>query len=168
MIQTYFGLGKGKTTAAIGGTIRAIGCGKKALFIQFLKKDNTNECKTLKQLKVECLHPNCEYSIFEKLTEESIKKRTNKCAEFFENLKSIINNYDFIVLDEVLDLLEFGYLKEEQLLSVIDIANKETEIVLTGHNLSENIKNISDYISFIEEIKHPFNNGQKVREGIEY
>ena len=168
MIQTYFGIGKGKTTAAIGGLIRAIGSGKKALFVQFLKNDKTNECKTLKALGVECIHPNCEYVIFEKLTEEAIKKRTECCCKFFDELKTKIAEYDFIVLDEVLDVVEFGYLPESRLVEIIGSINSNTEIVLTGHTVRESIKEISDYLSFVDEIKHPYHNGTAPRKGIEY
>lgn len=168
MIQTYFGIGKGKTTAAIGGLVRAIGSGKKALFAQFLKNDKTNECKTLKALGVECIHPNCEYEIFEKLTDKAIKNRTECCCKFFDELKAKITEYDFIVLDEVLDVVEFGYLPESRLVEIIKCAKEETEIVLTGHTVSEGIKEISDYLSFVDEIKHPYHKGAAPRKGIEY
>lgn len=168
MVQTYYGLGKGKTTAAIGGLVRAIGSGKKTLFVQFLKNDKTNECKTLKALGVECVHPNCEYIIFEKLTEEAIKNRTECCCKFFDELKTKITNYDFIVLDEVLDVVEFGYLPKSRLVEIIKCAKEDSEIVLTGHTVSEGIKEISDYLSFIDEIKHPYHNGTAPRKGIEY
>ena len=170
MIQTYFGDGKGKTTAALGLAIRCIGCGNKVLFVQLLKNNNSAEFKALEEIKnIDVLCSDEHYELYDNLNKDrtlALSKAYSKLL--FEDVKSKAGSYQMIVLDEILDAVEFGYIAEDELLSLISELKLNSEIILTGHNITEKISKISDYISKINEIKHPYTKGVLAREGIEY
>ena len=77
-------------------------------------------------------------------------------------------SYQMIVLDEILDAFEYGYVDENILLELLAEIKVHSEIILTGHTLTEEIANVSDYISEIKEINHPYTKGVSPREGIEF
>ena len=170
MIQTYFGGGKGKTTAALGLAIRCIGCGNKVLFVQLLKNNNSAEFKALEEIKnIDVLCSDEHYELYDNLNKDrtlALSKAYSKLL--FEDVKRKAGSYQMIVLDEILDAVEFGYIAEDELLSLISEIKLNSEIILTGHNITEKISKISDYISKINEIKHPYTKGVLAREGIEY
>ncbi|MBQ3816924.1 MAG: cob(I)yrinic acid a,c-diamide adenosyltransferase [Clostridia bacterium] len=170
MIQTYYGNGKGKTTAAIGAAIRAAGSGKKVVIVWFLKDGKSSECNSLKAVEgMDFLFPSKDYVLFEKQTEQKIAEKSKEYSNLLLNeLYKQAKKYQMIVLDEVLDILEFGYVNESSFLQVLQNLKQDCEIVLTGHNISDGISDISDYLSQINEIKHPFKNGAEPRKGIEY
>lgn len=170
MLQSYFGMGKGKTTAAVGATVRAAGSGMKVFFTQFLKNGDSSELEILKNLEnVDVILPNAEYIMFEELTDERIQARSEAYGRLlFEELPQKIKHYDMIVLDEVLDILEFGYINESQFLKQINLWKKDKEVILTGHNISDKIAEVSDYISRVVAVKHPCDLGASARKGIEY
>lgn len=170
MLQSYFGTGKGKTTAAVGAAVRAAGSGMRVFFTQFLKNGGSSELEILKSLEnIDIILPNAEYVMFEKLTDERIKMRSAAYSRLlFEELPKKIEHYDMIVLDEVLDIVQFGYISEDEFLKYINLWKKDKEIILTGHSISEKIEEVSDYISRVDAVKHPCDLGISARCGIEY
>ncbi len=170
MIQTYFGNGKGKTTAAVGAAIRFAGSGGRVLFVQFLKNNDSAEFKVLENIDgIDVLFSKENYQLFDNLKKERTPVLAKAYRDFlFENVKSKSDSYQMIILDEVLDSVEFGYVNEDELLETLDELKDNLEIVLTGHNLMEKIKDVSDYISEIKEISHPYKKGVMPRKGIEF
>lgn len=170
MVQSYFGMGKGKTSAAVGATVRAAGSGMKVFFTEFLKNGDSSELEILKNLEnVDVILPNVEYIMFEELTDERIKARSEAYGRLlFEELPQKIKHYDMIVLDEILDIVQFGYVGEEEFLKHINLWKTDKEIILTGHSISEKIAETLDYISRVDAVKHPYNLGAAARRGIEY
>ena len=170
MIQTYFGNGKGKTTAAIGAAIRCSGCGYKVLFVQFLKNNNSAEFKVLKEIEgIDILYSAEPYALYENLNKDRtpvLSKEYNKLL--FDDVKNKAGFYKMIILDEILDAVEFGYIDKSDLSKFISKLKTNSEIILTGHNLTEKIASVSDYISEIKEICHPYTKGVLPREGIEF
>ena len=170
MIQTYFGNGKGKTTAAVGAALRFAGCGNKVLFVQFLKNNDSAEFKALEAIDgIDILFSKEQYKLFDNLNEERTPMLS--CAYnklLFEETKNISDNYQMIILDEILDAVDFGYVDEDRILDFLSELKNDLEIVLTGHKLTEKIKQVSDYISEIKEIKHPYKKGVIPRKGIEF
>lgn len=170
MIQTYFGNGKGKTTAAVGLSVRCVGCGNKVLFVQFLKNNDSAEFKVLEEIKgIDVLCSNEHYELYDNLN----KDRTPALAKaysklLFEDAKNKAASYQMIILDEILDAAQYGYINEDALLELLSELKVQSEIILTGHNLTERIADVSDYISEIKEISHPYTKGVSPREGIEF
>lgn len=170
MIQTYFGNGKGKTTAAVGSTVRCAGCRNKVLFVQFLKNNDSAEFNVLSEIEgIDVLYSNEHYELYDNLNKDrtpALTKAYNKL--FFEDTKNKADNYQMIILDEILDAVEYGYISEDNLLELLAELKAHSEIILTGHNLTEKIADESDYISEIKEISHPYTKGVSPREGIEF
>ncbi|MBU1849243.1 MAG: cob(I)yrinic acid a,c-diamide adenosyltransferase [Nanoarchaeota archaeon] len=77
-------------------------------------------------------------------------------------------DYNLVVLDEINVALNLGFLKLEDVLSLIKNKFEKTELVLTGRNAPKELFEVADYASDIQMIKHPFNKGVLARRGIEY
>ena len=170
MIQCYFGNGKGKTTASVGAAIRYAGCKKQVLYVSFLKDGTSSELNILKAIPgIDVQIPPVSYRLFDNRNPEKNRKFTEAYTRFFcEEIDGIFSRYDMIVLDEILDVVAFGYIEEETFLNQLKSWSKTTEIVLTGHKISPKISEICDYISEITSSKHPYEKGIAPRFGIEY
>lgn len=170
MIQCYYGDGKGKTCSAVGCALRAVGGGMRVLFVQFLKNADSSELKAIEKIHgIDFLFPSVGYTMFEPLDEHRIAVRAQSYNELlFKKLPEYLEEYQMIVLDEILDAIEFNYISEIKLIKMLVENKSGTEFVITGHNITECVFEISDYISEIKEVKHPFNYGVASRKGIEY
>ncbi len=172
LVQVYYGTGKGKTTAAIGLGVRAIGNDYKVIMIQFLKNDMTGECRILKDLE-----PYFKVFHFEKrrgftwqLTPEEkqeLRSETTNALKFASKVMDT-GECDVLILDEVLNSVEAGIISEEELYELICNKSDDVELVLTGRKLPICIAEKADYISHIDDIKHPMEKGRDARAGIEY
>ncbi len=170
MIQCYFGNGKGKTTASVGAAIRYLGCKKRVLYVSFLKDGTSSELAILRNLSgLDLLIPSVSYRLYDNQNPEKTEELSRAYTDFFnEKINGISTSYDMIVLDEILDVVSFGYLSEEILMDSLKRWNKTAEVVLTGHSLSPDIAEICDYISEVSSKKHPYEKGIHSRKGIEY
>ncbi len=162
MIQVYTGNGKGKTTAAIGLGMRAIGAGQKVLLIQFLKDGQSSELKSIK----------FDFKTFGQkgfINKDNLNKRDFNLAEqgfsfFKKELKK--KKYDLIILDEINHIFNFKLIEIDDLINLIK-DEKKTEIILTGRNAPKKIIQIADLVTEMKEVKHYFKK-IKARRGIEY
>lgn len=169
MIHYYYGDGKGKTSAAAGAALRAIGNKMNVLFIQFFKDGKSGEITALNRLEnIDCIVPDIDYSLFQKIDGEYKNKLKNKYSELADMAFGQSEKYDMIIFDEGIDAYSLGLLPKEDFLKQLNKYKDKKEIILTGHNLVAELVEISDYVSEIKSIKHPFENGQKARRGIEY
>ena len=171
LIQVYTGEGKGKTTAAVGLACRARGYNLKVCYIYFHKEPDRfgyGELRSLKKLGVNIFgfakrHPH----FYKNIAPANIRK---ECLEGIEFIKRIFeeNKYDVLILDEILISLRDGFLKEEELLDVLNLKPEKLEVILTGRDATQKIIKRADLISEVKKIKHPFDYGIKGRKGIEY
>lgn len=172
LVHIYTGDGKGKTTAAVGLGIRAAGHGLKVYMIQFLKTWDTGEERCIKKLgddfkifRFETKHGFI--NEMSKLEIEKLKKQIDSALEFACNCaKNAL--CDILILDEVLGALYNGLVDEDWLIDLISLKSDKVELVLTGRDAPKNIVDISDYVSDIKAIKHPYIKGIKARRGIEF
>ncbi len=173
LVHIYTGDGKGKTTAAIGQGIRAAGRGLKVYMVQFLKGSFSGELETLKRLE-----PDFRVFRFEKertcfvwnMTQEQKLELKAEVSGGFEKVKAFLANKecDLLILDEIFGVLSNKFIEVEELSEFLESRPEGIEIVLTGRNAPERIRELADYVSEIHSIKHPFENGIAAREGIEY
>lgn len=170
MIIVNTGNGKGKTTAAIGQIIRALGRDFKVCVIQLFKeKDFYGEQHILKQLdnlnlySFASRHPACHPEISKK----TVKKQ---CDKAYNKLKDVLNSkiYDLIVLDEFNIALKGGYIRIDDLIKLLRSAKNNTDIVLTGRYAPKELIKAADMVTEMKEIKHPFNNGIPAKKGLEF
>ncbi len=167
-VHLYTGNGKGKTTAAIGLCIRAIGAGKRVLFVQFIKSGHFSEIKALEQFADQI-------SIHQfGLGRKEMRNNTQKTAEIIQEGFTVVKNavsqqlYDLIVLDEVCIAIHKEFLDFNLLRAMISGDTSQTEWVLTGRYATDEIIAFSDLCSRIEPVKHYYEQGVPARKGIEF
>jgi cob(I)alamin adenosyltransferase len=171
LIQIYTGTGKGKSTAAIGQVVRAAGHGFKVGFLSFFKDPEAfgyGEYKSLEKLGIKTFlfarkHPH----FYKELNPEDVCQECSKGLEFIKELFRD-PSWDMLVLDEINIALRDGFLKEEDVLSLLDAKPDKLELVLTGRGVPEKIIEKADLVSEVRELKHPYSHGVKSRKGIEY
>ena len=170
LIQVYTGDGKGKTTASIGQAIRAKGHNFKVCFVYFFKnlQDFTyGEVEILKGLGIEVVnfvpqHPH----FYKNIPPEGVRE---KCLKALESIKEIFEKgYHMLILDEILIALRDKFLKEHEILELLDKKPGALEIILTGRGATKKIIHRADLVTEMKKIKHPFHRGVKERRGIEY
>lgn len=188
-VQIYTGAGKGKTTAAIGLAIRALGAGKKVLFLQFMKDKAYSEHNLLPNISPDLKLMTFGKPFFiarkEDLDPETIKEWEGKVVFFppgkppqeYVDLvdqgletasKAVISGeYDLIILDEINVAMYYELVSVEDVLKIIDEKKPEVEIVLTGRNAPEKIIKRADLVTEMKEIKHYYSKGVEARKGIE-
>ncbi|MEE8596601.1 MAG: cob(I)yrinic acid a,c-diamide adenosyltransferase [bacterium] len=169
MIQIYTGNGKGKTTAALGLGLRAVGHGLKVIMIQFMKGEiNYGELEAVKHLpdfKIE------QYGRPDFVNPESPDKEDIRLAEqALKRAAKVIKNkeFDIVILDEINVAVSFGLIKAEKVIELIKNTSKKTELILTGRYMPEEFIKYADLISEVRDVKHHFQAGVPARKGIEY
>ena len=167
-IQVYTGNGKGKTTAAFGLSLRAVGAGKKVFFAQFVKGKMYAEIEavnrylpdiTIKQYGLGCF-------IVDKPTQKDIEAAQEGLKEISEIIQA--GKYDVIVLDEASIALFYNLFTVESLIDIIKSKPETTEIIITGRYAPPELIEIADLVTEMKEVKHYYNKGVEAREGIEY
>ncbi|MHB8124808.1 MAG: cob(I)yrinic acid a,c-diamide adenosyltransferase [Desulfitobacteriaceae bacterium] len=170
LIQVYTGDSKGKTTAAFGLAVRAVGHGFKVFIIQFMKgQDYYGELQGLKRLEPECQieHYGGKGWVYKGNPSPEDIQEANKA---FQRAKEIIagGQWDIVILDEIFNAIWFEVLSEDELLKLLEIKPPHIEIVLTGRNASDNIIAKADLVTEMVQIKHPYEQGINARKGIEF
>ena len=170
LIHIYCGDGKGKTTAALGLSIRAAGAGMKVVLVQFLKNQRTSELEILEKLPGYVIirgkeGPSFSYS----MTEEEKEKSTLMHTDNLRRAIDLVNNggCHLLILDEIIGAWNKGLVDQELLKGFIENKPEELELVLTGRNPEPWMRERADYISEIKKVKHPYDSGVKSRKGIE-
>lgn len=176
MIHIYTGRGKGKTTAALGLALRAIGRDLRVIVFQFLKPKSlmSGEELSLKRLKnVRLVKFNQEHPIFSK-GEGSLKKRHNELKraikrDFEKARKAVVDGrYDVVILDEIINVVDQGFVAQDDFLNLLRITPEDVELVLTGRGDISGIEKYADYVTIMVDKKHPFWKNVSARRGIEY
>ena len=171
IIQIYTGCGKGKTTAAVGQTVRARGQGLKASFVYFHKdsdKQKSGEMKILKKIGVDIFCFAKKHPYLNKKSSRSCLKV--KCTEALDFIRDVLfkKKYDIIVLDEVNIAMRDCFINENELMKLLRNKPKKLELILTGRDAPKKLIEYADLVSKIKKIKHPYDSGMKMRKGIEY
>ncbi|UCB56537.1 MAG: cob(I)yrinic acid a,c-diamide adenosyltransferase [Candidatus Omnitrophota bacterium] len=169
MLQVYTGNGKGKTTAAIGLALRALGQGRRVFLVQFMKEGkDLGEIKALRRFrKIKILQAGSG----ERICRESVSLKDKQLAQkglaaSQEAIES--DKYDLVILDEANVALNFGLFKLGELKKILKNRPQRLEIVLTGRDAHPEILEIADLVSDIKELKHYYKSGIVARAGIEY
>ena len=157
LTQIYCGPGKGKTSVAIGQAIRAVGYGKRAIVIQFLKGRETSRLDYLSSMEpdVRLFRFEKKDKYYEDLTEEEKKEENENIRNGLNFAKKVLltQESDMLILDEILGVQEFGIITEEEVISLIREKDDETELILTGNVVSECVKNAADRVVSLEIVK---------------
>lgn len=177
-LHIYTGDGKGKTTSAIGLSIRSAGAGMKVAIVQFDKgfegEEFYHERRILRKIENIDLFPtgtlrhNKDGSFRFGLTEEDLKEAKRGLEISYKILKE--KKYDLIILDEIIVSISTKLLTLEDVLALIRFwrENCENELVLTGRYAPEEVLKEADLITEMKKMKHYFDIGEKAKKGIEF
>ena len=167
MLLMYTGDGKGKTSACVGQTVRALGQGFRVAFGQFMKKPGlAGEQDMLGKM----LGENFLASGAGFFREAGYDKHRAKAEELLAWAHARIDaGLDMLVLDEALYALGHKLLLEEEVCTLIDVCQRaDCHLVLSGRGAPEWLVERADIVSSITEVKHIYASGGKARPGIEY
>jgi len=169
LIQIFTGDGKGKTTAALGAVIRAIGSGLRAYVVYFMKGDYPyGERKILSQL------PNVNVATFgslEFVDPTNIKPEEKEQAQLaIAAAREVMlsGNYDLVVLDEVNLAVAWKLVELDEVIKLINDKPPNVELILTGRRANARLVQMADLVTECMNIKHPYDKGITARKGIEY
>ncbi|MDC0200012.1 cob(I)yrinic acid a,c-diamide adenosyltransferase [Candidatus Nitrosopelagicus sp.] len=172
LVIVYTGNGKGKTTAALGLAMRAIGYEHKVCMLQFIKGSwHYGEMDSSKKLEpnfeliavgkgfVGILDDNSTREEHEKYAVEALKI----CRE-----KIFSEKYNVVILDEVNYAINLGLIDVQEIIKIIKEKPSSLDLVLTGRDVKEEIIELADLVTEMKEIKHPFKSGIKAKKGIDF
>jgi cob(I)alamin adenosyltransferase len=166
-VQVYTGDGKGKTTAAIGLAVRAVGAGLKVFIGQFVKGMEYSELKALERFAPQLLVRQYGRKSFvhNKPTDEDFRL----AREGYEDIRRAINSqqYDVVILDEANIAVYFSLLTVDDLLALIDGKPDAVELVFTGRKADPRLLERADLVTEMKEVKHYYQKGIVARDGIE-
>ncbi len=171
LVIVYTGNGKGKTTAALGMVVRAIGYNWRVLMVQFIKGDwMYGELEGYKKLS-----PNFELKRMGKgfvrimgdkrPIEDHIKAAKTALQYAREQMD---NDYDIVILDEVNVAIREGLLAVEEVLDVVKNRPTYLTVILTGRNATKQLIDMADLVTEMTEIKHPYQKGILAQPGVDY
>lgn len=167
-VQVYTGNGKGKTTAALGLALRAVGRDLNVCMFQFIKGGG----RYGEHLAAEKLAPLL--TIIQSgrpgwVNTKDITEDRNVAQEAFSQAKELLisGHYDLFICDEINGAVGFGLIDVEQVLELIRVKPEKVELVLTGRNAHESIIDAADLVTEMREIKHYYTSGVPARTGIE-
>jgi len=172
LVIVYTGKGKGKTTAALGIVLRAVGHGYKVGMIQFIKGEwYYGELTSSKRLEPE----------FEMIAagkgfvgiiddDHPIEDHQDAARQALEIAREKLASgaYDVLILDEINYAVKLNLLSEQDVLDLIKSRPQKTTIVLTGNYAPESVLQVADLITEMREVKHPYQSGIKAKKGIDF
>ncbi|MCX7833273.1 MAG: cob(I)yrinic acid a,c-diamide adenosyltransferase [Ignavibacteria bacterium] len=180
-IHIYYGDGKGKTTAALGLALRAIGAGKRITIIQFDKGGSDefySERRIINFLKDKGfkinLYSTGNFRIDKKrrFRFENINSDYEEALSGLKLTKDLISKgkQDILILDEIISAVYTKLLSKKQVEEIIELYNKNRnfELILTGRKIWKKLKDSADLITQMKKIKHYFDKGIIAKKGIEY
>lgn len=186
MIILFTGNGKGKTTASLGQMVRVLGRGKSALMIQFIKgpwrsgedefaerfekffqESRGPEPRRRTDFVIKKMGLGFVGILGDKLPREEHQKAAGKALEYFKE-ETVGGKWHLIVLDEINVAVSLGLLKVEAVVEAIRNFPKERILILSGRNAPPEFIEVADLATEMKEIKHPFNDGELAKYGVEF
>jgi len=166
-VQVYTGKGKGKTTAALGLSLRAACAGMKVFIAQFIKSGDYSEIKSLQRFSD---HITIEqFGLGRFIEGKPLSDDIEAAQKGLERVKSIMSSgeHKMIILDEANVAVKFRVFSEQDLLDVIAEKPYDVELIITGRYASPRVIDNADLVTEMKQIKHYFQKGVQAREGIE-
>ena len=170
-VQVYTGDGKGKTTAALGLGLRAVGGGFKVVMFQFLKGAPTGELESTPLLaeRFKIIRLAESKKFFGSMKEEEKAELKIKLQEEVKQVRRVIEegSCDILILDEVMAAIHGNLLSVKVVCDLIDARPPTMEMILTGRNAPDEILKRADLVTEMRCIKHYMDKGVPARKGIE-
>jgi len=172
LVIVYTGNGKGKTTAALGMALRAVGHDYKVCMIQFIKGSwHYGEMSSSKKLE-----PEFELiavgkgfvGIIDDTSPHSEHEKSAREALRISKEKILSKKFDIVILDEINYAIDLSLIELNQVLDLIKLKPSNVTLVLTGNHAKDEIIQSADLVTEMKEIKHPFKSGIKAKKGIDF
>lgn len=166
LIHLYWGAGKGKTTAAVGLALRALGCGRRVVVVQFLKGAPSGEISLLQQLGATV----CRGAVGDKFVFQmtEAERAATRAAQTETLRKAAATPADLLVLDEACAACALDMVDTDLLQQVVLHKPVAQELVLTGRDPADWMHAAADYSTEMHCHRHPFDRGVPAREGVEF
>ena len=188
----YYGNGKGKTTAALGAVLRAVGYGWQCHVYQFIKgpwpsgervtiprnlKDNAvieAGGKGFVGIQNDNLPKNIHKKAAQELWKKAVQRVQASCLITLTNKKTPLSpepcplNPRLVVLDELLDAIDLGFVSQKEVVQLIKTKPDDVHLIITGHKKYPSIFNVADLVTEMKKIKHPFDKGYLAYKGLDY
>jgi cob(I)alamin adenosyltransferase len=169
-VLIFTGEGKGKTTAALGMTLRAAGHGQRILIVQFIKADNsTGEIKGLEFIPgIKLIRTGLGFvpSVDDPAYPDHVRAAQEAWRQAAEGLNS--GTFDLVILDEIFVAIKKGLVKEDQLLAILKEDQGTPCIVLTGRGAGQTFFDLADTVTVMDGLKHGLQQGWTKQKGVEY
>ena len=172
LVLVNTGDGKGKTTAALGTVLRAVGYGHRCLIVQFIKGSWTyGEMKSIKRLE-----PEVEFYrmgkgfvgiIDDKLPRDEHERAAAEALAFARE-KLASGNYRMVLLDEIFVALQLNLIGKDDVLRLLDVRPPQTTLILTGRGAPAEVIERADTVTEMREIKHAYRKGILAQRGVDY
>ena len=166
LLHLYWGDGKGKTTAAMGLALRALGSGKRVVIVQFLKSGNSGEIPLLAQLGAEIYRGKAGQKFVFQMTEA--EKTATRALQDQNLTAALAQPCDLLVLDEAGSAWELDMVDKALLQQAVLHRPAGQECVLTAHAAPGWMLEAADYLTEMCCRRHPYQKGIAARKGIEY
>ena len=166
-LQVYTGDGKGKTTAALGLSLRAAGAGLKVYIAQFLKQGDYSEIKALKQFSDVIVLE--QFGLGQFVKGQPTQAEINAAREGLEKARQVLSSgdYDVVILEEANVAVAIGLFPVEDLMDIIRQKPEHVELVITGRGAAPEVMEKADLVTEMKAVKHYYENGVQARKGIE-
>jgi len=169
LLIVHTGKGKGKTTAALGMVVRAIGHGKKVGIVQFVKGAMTTGEKVVfdafpDQVEFKPMGEGFTWNTQDRARDIELSR------EAWEEVKRMVADpaYDMVLADELNIVLRYDYLPLDEVLEVLTARGEMKHVLVTGRNAPEALIEAADLVTEMTLVKHPFRSGVKAQAGIEF
>lgn len=173
MLYLFTGNGKGKTTAALGQAMRAVGEGKRVLMVQFIK----GPWKSGEDFLAHALEPHFKLVKMGKgfvgimgdtLPREEHERAAEEALEFAKKEASS-GRWDVLILDEINNAIALNLIPVASVLELINSSTHQLEhLILTGRDALQELIDAADLVTEMRDIKHPYHKGIKAKRGLEY
>lgn len=188
LLYVFTGEGKGKTSAAIGTAIRAVGAGMKVAWVAWYKQESWKlaELKPLRKLGVEVYLMGKGFWIEERGKRDEVRLKTKPIVggqvvvdsvleadhkqaakAALDKAKEFMGKVDLLVLDEVNNAVDDGLIDLINLIDLISKRNK-THVILTGRNVHPKVVKIADLVTEMKKVKHPYDRGMLAIRGLDF
>lgn len=169
LLIVHTGKGKGKSTAAFGMVFRCVGHGFKSGVVQFIKGAWDTGERTVLEKFPDLVTIRAAGEGFTWETQDRARDMAH-AREGWEMAKAMIADpsYKMVLLDELNIVLRYDYLPIEDVLEVLKARPTDKHIIITGRNARDEVIELADLVTEMEQVKHPFRSGVKAQAGIEF
>jgi cob(I)alamin adenosyltransferase len=169
LVQIFTGNGKGKTSAALGAVIRALGHGLRVYVVHFMKGDYSyGERQILSELPNVTIVSSGQKGFIDPANIKPEEKEQARLALAAAREAMLSGDYDLVVLDEVNIAVAWKLIELDQVVKLIEDKPQNVELILTGRQADTKLIELADLVTEMVKVKHPYDKGIRTRKGFDY